>query len=128
MTDKENASGYNVGESSTRPWGSWRVIEVSPHHVVKHIEINPGASLSLQFHNHRSEHWIITQGVCQATIGEGTTDYGAGQHIYIPQGAIHRARNNGQIPLHLVEIQQGDRLYESDIVRLQDDYHRTDEA
>ena len=115
---------YRMSDSDTRPWGSWRVIDTGAGHIVKHIEITPGQRLSLQYHNHRTEHWICVAGRGTATIGARAITILPGKHVHIPQREAHRIANTGVETLHLVEIQLGTRLDESDIVRIEDDYGR----
>jgi mannose-1-phosphate guanylyltransferase / mannose-6-phosphate isomerase len=92
---------------------------------VKRITVKPGASLSLQKHYHRAEHWVVVQGTALTRCGDQTRLMSENEHIYIPVGAEHRLENPGKIPLHLVEVQCGGYLGEDDIVRLADSYGRT---
>jgi len=115
---------YKAGEADNRPWGRWEVLSAEPGFAVKRIEVLPDQILSLQKHHHRAEHWIITSGIADITIGEATVRKTAGEAAYIPVGEVHRIANPGDEPLVFVEVQLGDRLEESDIIRLEDSYGR----
>lgn len=107
-----------------RPWGAYEGIDVGDRFQVKRITVNPGASLSLQKHHHRAEHWIVVKGTAKVTCGENILLLSENQSTYIPLGEIHRLENPGQIPLELIEVQSGSYLGEDDIVRLEDQYGR----
>lgn len=107
-----------------RPWGAYEGIDVGERFQVKHITVNPGASLSLQKHHHRAEHWIVVKGTARVTCGENVLLLSENQSTYIPLGEIHRLENPGQIPLEMIEVQSGSYLGEDDIVRLDDIYGR----
>ncbi len=107
-----------------RPWGWYDCIDVGDRHQVKRIGVNPGASLSLQMHHHRAEHWIVVRGSAEVTNGEQTLVLGENQSTYIPLGQAHRLANPGKIPLEVIEVQSGSYLGEDDIVRLEDTYGR----
>jgi mannose-6-phosphate isomerase len=115
---------YHAGQSDERPWGSWKVIEADPAFVVKVIEVKTGERLSLQYHNHRSEHWVVVTGSGKVTIGGDILQVERGTHIYVPRETKHRISNDGDQKMVLVEIQFGERLEEDDIVRVADDYAR----
>ena len=115
---------YAVGDHEERPWGSWRVVDTGPTFTTKQVQVKPGQRLSLQYHNHRSEHWIIVAGSGEATVGGDTIRIEAGRHVNIPSGVKHRIHNTGDTPLVFVEVQLGELLDENDIVRLEDDYAR----
>lgn len=115
---------YAAGEGETRPWGTWTVIDVGENFIVKRIVVNPGGRLSLQYHHHRSESWVVASGMAKVTIGESVTHLPAHGTAHIPVKAVHRLENPGPEPLVIIEIQLGDRLDEGDIVRLEDDYER----
>jgi mannose-1-phosphate guanylyltransferase/mannose-6-phosphate isomerase len=110
---------------SKRPWGWYDVIDRAPGFVVKRIGVKPGASLSLQMHYHRAEHWVVLQGTAEVTCAEKVFLLGQNESTYIPLGAVHRLRNPGKIELQVLEVQTGAYLHEDDIVRLQDRYGRT---
>jgi mannose-1-phosphate guanylyltransferase/mannose-6-phosphate isomerase len=107
-----------------RPWGSYEGIDNETRFQVKHITVNPGASLSLQMHYHRSEHWVVVKGTAQITRGKDTFILSENQSTYIPLGIKHRLANPGKLPLEIIEIQSGSYLGEDDIVRYEDAYGR----
>ncbi|MDI3262597.1 MAG: mannose-1-phosphate guanylyltransferase/mannose-6-phosphate isomerase [Fulvimonas sp.] len=107
-----------------RPWGSYDAIDAGPRFQVKRIVVKPGASLSLQKHHHRAEHWVVVSGTAEVTRGEEVFLLGENQSTYIPLGSVHRLRNPGKVPLELIEVQSGGYLGEDDIVRLDDVYGR----
>lgn len=109
-----------------RPWGSYDSIDIGVGFQVKRITVNLGASLSLQKHHHRAEHWIVVSGTAEVTCGENVFIVEKNQSTYIPLGEKHRLRNPGKIPLKLIEVQSGDYLGEDDIVRFEDNYGRTE--
>ncbi len=111
-----------------RPWGWYDSLGSGAEGAgfqVKHISVYPGQALSLQLHHHRAEHWVVYKGNATITIGERVQTYKAGEHAYIPLGAVHRLANETDEPVELIEIQLGDYLGEDDIVRLDDRYRRS---
>ena len=108
-----------------RPWGWYDSIDSGERFQVKRILVNPGASLSLQMHHHRAEHWIVVSGTAEVTVGEKTVLLSENQSTYIPLGQTHRLRNPGKLPLELIEVQSGGYLGEDDIVRFEDHYGRS---
>ena len=111
-----------------RPWGSYDGIESGPGFQVKRITVKPGASLSLQMHHHRAEHWVVVSGSARVTCDERVFDLGANQSTFIPLGSKHRLENIAAEPLELIEVQSGDYLGEDDIVRFEDIYGREKES
>ena len=109
-----------------RPWGWYEGMVDGDRFQVKRISVKPGASLSLQKHHHRAEHWIIVRGTAEVTRGEEQFLLSEDQSTYIPIGMQHRLHNPGQIPLELIEVQTGSYLGEDDIVRYEDNYGRGD--
>jgi mannose-1-phosphate guanylyltransferase/mannose-6-phosphate isomerase len=107
-----------------RPWGWYDSIDEGGRFKVKRIQVNPKASLSLQKHHHRAEHWIVVTGTAEITNGENTILLTENQSTYIPLGAVHRLANPGTIPLEIIEVQSGSYLGEDDIVRFEDNYGR----
>jgi mannose-1-phosphate guanylyltransferase/mannose-6-phosphate isomerase len=107
-----------------RPWGWYDSIDNGPRHQVKRILVKPGASLSLQMHHHRAEHWIVVSGTAEITNGEQVLMLTENQSTYIPLGQVHRLRNPGKMPLEIIEVQSGSYLGEDDIVRFEDTYGR----
>ncbi len=108
-----------------RPWGSYETLEMGSRFQIKHIDVGPGETLSLQKHFHRSEHWIVVSGTAQVTVGEREFLLHENESTYIPAGEKHRLANPGKLSLHLIEVQCGTYLSEDDIVRLEDTYGRT---
>jgi mannose-1-phosphate guanylyltransferase/mannose-6-phosphate isomerase len=108
-----------------RPWGWYDSIDAGPRFQVKRIMVKPGASLSLQKHHHRAEHWIVVRGTAQVTVNELVKTVHENESIYIPIGAVHRLENPGKIQLELIEVQTGSYFGEDDIIRIEDDYKRS---
>lgn len=107
-----------------RPWGWYDSLDTGPRHQVKRIMVKPGASLSLQLHHHRAEHWVVVAGTAEVTVGDRTVRLHENESTYIPLGEKHRLRNPGTVPLEIIEIQSGAYLGEDDIVRFEDTYGR----
>ncbi len=123
MIDK----GFNEAQHHKivyRPWGSFLSIEDGSTWQIKKIEVNPGASLSLQMHFHRSEHWVVVSGTAKVEIGNQEKIIGPNESVYIPLGEKHRLSNPTKFPLILIEIQSGNYLGEDDIKRFEDNYGR----
>jgi mannose-1-phosphate guanylyltransferase / mannose-6-phosphate isomerase len=108
-----------------RPWGWYDSVDEGERFKVKRILVNPGASLSLQMHYHRAEHWVVVSGTAEITNGEDKIILSENQSTYIPLGQTHRLANPGTIPLEIVEVQSGSYLGEDDIVRFADTYGRS---
>ena len=108
-----------------RPWGWFESLAKGERFQVKRICVKPGAALSLQSHNHRSEHWIVVEGTAKVTIDEDVQIITEGQSVYVPLGAIHRMENPGKLPMLLIEVQIGSYLGEDDIIRYEDIYSRS---
>jgi mannose-1-phosphate guanylyltransferase/mannose-6-phosphate isomerase len=108
-----------------RPWGWYDSIDQGPRFQVKRIMVKPGASLSLQKHHHRAEHWIVVSGTAEVTNGDKVILLGENQSTYIPLGEVHRLANPGKLPLEIIEVQSGSYLGEDDIVRFEDTYGRS---
>ncbi|HEY1132452.1 MAG TPA: mannose-1-phosphate guanylyltransferase/mannose-6-phosphate isomerase, partial [Roseateles sp.] len=108
-----------------RPWGWYDSIDSGERFQVKRIMVKPGASLSLQMHHHRAEHWIVVSGTAEIVNGDKTIMLTENQSTYIPLGQIHRLANPGKVPLEIIEVQSGSYLGEDDIVRFEDTYGRT---
>lgn len=107
-----------------RPWGWFETLALSDRFQVKRIVVHPGASLSLQSHFHRSEHWIVVSGTAKVTVNEEVRLLTENQSVYIPLGAVHRMENPGRVPMVLIEVQTGAYLGEDDIIRYEDIYAR----
>ena len=110
------------GES--RPWGSFTVLDEGPGFKVKRISVNSGHKLSLQYHNHRSEHWTVVQGEATVTIGDEIKKMKNDESVYIPLKEKHALANEREELMQIIEVQIGDYLGEDDIVRLEDRYGR----
>jgi mannose-1-phosphate guanylyltransferase/mannose-6-phosphate isomerase len=108
-----------------RPWGSYQSVDQGDRFQVKRIVVKQGGRLSLQMHHHRAEHWIVVRGTARVTIGDNVSVLHENESIYVPIGARHRLENPGKIDLELIEVQTGSYLAEDDIVRFEDDYHRS---
>ena len=107
-----------------RPWGWFESLALGECFQVKRICVKPGAALSLQSHNHRSEHWIVVEGTAKVKINDEVKLVSEGQSVYVPLGAIHRMENPGKLPMVLIEVQIGTYLGEDDIIRYEDVYAR----
>jgi mannose-1-phosphate guanylyltransferase / mannose-6-phosphate isomerase len=114
----------NLHRKVHRPWGWYDSIDAGPRFQVKRIMVKPGASLSLQMHHHRAEHWIVVQGTAEVTCGDKRVMISENQSTYIPLGEKHRLANPGKVPLEIIEVQSGSYLGEDDIVRFEDRYGR----
>ena len=108
-----------------RPWGWFESLAKGDRFQVKRIVVKPGASLSLQSHHHRAEHWVVVEGTARVTIGEEISLVSENQSVYVPLGETHRLENPGCVPVVLIEIQTGTYLGEDDIIRYEDKYQRT---
>jgi mannose-1-phosphate guanylyltransferase / mannose-6-phosphate isomerase len=127
VVSRLKASGHEAHKTHRtvmRPWGSYTVLEEGPGFKIKRIAVKPGASLSLQMHNHRSEHWVVVSGNAEVVNGEQVIALEANQSTYIPAGHKHRLTNTGSTELALIEVQCGAYLGEDDIVRFEDIYGR----
>jgi mannose-1-phosphate guanylyltransferase/mannose-6-phosphate isomerase len=126
-----NALQQQVREEHTlhrkvhRPWGWYDSIDEGGRFKVKRIQVKPGASLSLQKHHHRAEHWVVVSGTAEITCADKKVLLTENQSTYIPLGVVHRLANPGNIPLEIIEVQSGSYLSEDDIVRLDDAYGRS---
>jgi mannose-1-phosphate guanylyltransferase/mannose-6-phosphate isomerase len=107
-----------------RPWGWFETLVLADRFQVKRIHVHPGASLSLQSHHHRSEHWIVVAGTAKVTVDGEVKLLAENQSLYIPLGAVHRMENPGKVPMVLIEVQTGAYLEEDDIIRYEDIYAR----
>lgn len=108
-----------------RPWGEYTILEEGPRYKVKRIVVNSQQALSLQKHQHRSEHWIVVKGTAKATVGETEHTLQENESIYVPKETVHRLANPGADPVELIEVQVGEYLGEDDIIRLEDVYGRS---
>ena len=107
-----------------RPWGYYEGLDAGPAFQVKRLGVNPGASLSLQLHHHRAEHWVVVNGIATVTVGEEVFNLNPNESCYIPLETRHRLQNLTEEPLEIIEVQSGSYLGEDDIVRFEDNYGR----
>jgi mannose-1-phosphate guanylyltransferase/mannose-6-phosphate isomerase len=114
----------NLHRKVARPWGWYDSVDEGERFKVKRIQVKPGASLSLQMHHHRAEHWIVVKGIAEITNGDQVITLSENQSTYIPLGQKHRLTNPGTIPLEIIEVQSGSYLGEDDIVRFEDTFGR----
>ena len=118
-------SEHTLHRQVHRPWGWYDSIDSGARFQVKRIMVKPGASLSLQMHHHRAEHWIVVSGTAEVTNGDQVILLTENQSTYIPLGTTHRLANPGKVPLEIIEVQSGSYLGEDDIVRFEDAYGRS---
>ncbi|MDE1952914.1 MAG: mannose-1-phosphate guanylyltransferase/mannose-6-phosphate isomerase [Betaproteobacteria bacterium] len=127
ITSQLKASGhdaYKLHREVHRPWGTYTVLEEGEHFKIKRIVVKPKASLSLQMHHHRSEHWVVVSGTAKIVNGESEKLVRTDESTYIPSGTPHRLSNPGIVELVMIEVQSGSYLGEDDIVRFEDAYGR----
>ena len=127
VVERLKAAGRSEHELHTkvyRPWGSYEAIDADAGFQAKRLIIEPGAAISLQRHKQRAEHWVVVRGTAEVTKGDQVFTLETNQSTYIPKGTLHRLRNPGREPLHIVEVQSGDYLGEDDIERFEDNYGR----
>jgi mannose-6-phosphate isomerase len=124
MTEPNTTTRLETIARTERPWGWYETVSEAPGNKVKRIRVHPGQQLSLQKHQHRSEHWVVVQGIARITIDDRQIELQAGDACDIAQGAVHRLANLTAEPVEIIEVQFGAYLGEDDIVRLQDDYGR----
>jgi len=115
---------YKLHRTVARPWGAYTVLQEGPGFKIKRIEVKPGASLSLQMHHRRSEHWVVVDGVADVTRGDERYTVRRNESTFIPVETRHRLANSGTAPLVMIEVQCGDYVGEDDIVRFDDVYGR----
>jgi len=119
--DRKEASEHLT---THRPWGSYTVLEEGERYKIKKIVVNPGERLSLQKHQHRSEHWVVIKGSAKVTIDGKEIIFHESESAYVPKSALHRLENPGETPLEIIEVQNGEYVEEDDIVRIDDVYGR----
>lgn len=124
ILDQQKREEHSLHRKVHRPWGWYDSIDDGHRFKVKRIQVKPKASLSLQKHHHRAEHWVVVKGTAEITCGDKTILLSENQSTYIPLGEIHRLANPGTIPLEIIEVQSGSYLGEDDIVRYEDHYGR----
>jgi mannose-1-phosphate guanylyltransferase/mannose-6-phosphate isomerase len=121
---REQRHEFRHHQRMHRPWGDFESIDSGERYQVKRLTVSPGASLSLQMHHHRAEHWIVVSGTARVTCDDRVILLSENQSTYIPVGARHRLENPGKIPLEMIEVQSGSYLGEDDILRFEDLYNR----
>lgn len=121
-TRAPNIVETHAGED--RPWGRFDSLDRGKSHQVKRISVSPGGRLSLQYHHHREEHWVVVMGTATVTVGDAVKELKSAEQVHIPKGAVHRLENLTDEPLEIIEVQYGDYLGEDDIVRVEDVYGR----
>ena len=107
-----------------RPWGSFSILDQSETYQVKKLLINPSSSISLQFHEHRSEHWIVVKGTVEVVKGESKSVLKENESTYVRKGEVHRLLNLSNDIVEIIEVQTGSAIDEQDIIRIKDDYDR----
>ena len=122
--DRQQRAEHTAHRKVHRPWGWYDSVDAGERFQVKRIGVKPGASLSLQKHHHRAEHWIVVKGTAEVTCGDKKLLLTENQSTYIPLGETHRLANPGKVPLEIIEVQSGSYLGEDDIVRFEDSYGR----
>ncbi len=121
---KKKHDAYRLHKTVFRPWGGYTILEEGSRFKIKRLEVKPGAAISLQMHHHRSEHWIVVQGMAKVINGVSERLINTNESTFIPAGHQHRLENPGVIDLVLIEVQSGEYLGEDDIVRFADQYGR----
>ncbi|MCX5712630.1 MAG: mannose-1-phosphate guanylyltransferase/mannose-6-phosphate isomerase, partial [Candidatus Omnitrophica bacterium] len=121
---KKQRSEQYEHKTVKRPWGEYTVLDIGSGFKVKLVVVDPGQSLSLQYHQKRSEHWVVVEGVAKILEGKRSFILHANKSAYVPVGCVHRVSNHGKTPLKIVEVQAGSVLSEDDIVRLKDNFGR----
>ncbi|MEH6446040.1 MAG: cupin domain-containing protein, partial [Oceanospirillaceae bacterium] len=121
---EQGHEAHKIHRTAHRPWGTYTVLEEGPHFKIKRIEVKPGASLSLQMHHHRSEHWVVVSGAAKVLNDEQELILKVNESTFIPAEHKHRLENIGSEQLVVIEVQTGSYLGEDDIVRFQDSYGR----
>jgi mannose-1-phosphate guanylyltransferase / mannose-6-phosphate isomerase len=124
MLDENHSTLVHSHATVKRPWGEYTVLEEGPGFKVKRVSIKPGERLSMQYHQHRSEHWVVVEGAAKVQNADRTMTLKPNESTYIPAGTKHCLMNNSDQPLQIIEVQTGPYLGEDDIVRLEDKYGR----
>jgi len=115
---------HKLHRTVIRPWGAYTTLHEGPRFKIKRIVVKPGASLSLQMHHHRSEHWVVVGGTAKVVHGDKEYAVHTNESTYIPAGNRHRLENPGKLELVLIEVQSGEYVGEDDIIRFEDKYGR----
>jgi mannose-6-phosphate isomerase-like protein (cupin superfamily) len=119
-------SEQTTSQTFERPWGKFEVLALTQNYQVKRLTVHPQGKLSLQSHNHRSEHWVVVRGIGKVTNGETVTTLHESESTFIPVKHKHRLENPGTENLEIIEVQTGDYLGEDDIIRYDDIYNRSE--
>ncbi len=122
----KNRQEVEKNKKTLRPWGNYFDVDLDKNWKIKRIEVNPGASLSLQLHKKRAEHWIVVEGLAKVEINQKEMNLSPNQSCFVPLGTKHRLSNPGNTPLVIIEVQSGSYLGEDDIIRFEDFYGRKD--
>jgi len=122
--EKEQREEGVMHRKVARPWGWYDTVEIGDRFKVKRIQVNPGASLSLQSHARRAEHWVVVRGIALVTCGDQSVTLNENESTYIPLGQKHRLSNPGKVPVEIIEVQSGAYVGEDDIIRFDDQYGR----
>lgn len=123
---KEKSQGIlEEGKTAYRPWGTYTILEEGSGYKIKRISVTPGGKLSLQYHHHRSEHWVVIRGTATVTLGDKEHTFGENESLFVAKLLPHRLENKTELPLEIIEVQVGSYLGEDDIIRLDDKYGRT---
>ncbi|HEX6929931.1 MAG TPA: mannose-1-phosphate guanylyltransferase/mannose-6-phosphate isomerase [Gammaproteobacteria bacterium] len=129
VADRLRVNGHDTGfvhRNVHRPWGTYTVLAEDEYHKIKRLRVKPGGALSLQMHRFRTEHWVVVQGVAQVTCDDRIFELVRHQSTVVPPGCVHRIENHGSDDVVIIETQTGSYLGEDDIIRIQDDYGRTE--
>ncbi|NLD96522.1 MAG: cupin domain-containing protein, partial [Synergistaceae bacterium] len=121
----ENAVEVVRSPEGARPWGGYELLHQGERFAIKRVTVLPGKRLSLQYHHHRSEHWVVVRGAALVTLDGEERYVNEGESVFIPKHCVHRLENPGKVMLELVEVRGGEYIEEDDIVRIEDDYGRT---
>lgn len=121
---QKNDERVDTHTTVQRPWGCYTTLLKSETYLVKRLILNPHNRISLQYHNHRSEHWVVVSGIAEVTNGDKLLTVKAGESTFVPAGTLHRLANPTRDPLEVIEVQNGYPLSEDDIFRCEDDFHR----
>ncbi|WP_323718694.1 mannose-1-phosphate guanylyltransferase/mannose-6-phosphate isomerase [Paracoccus aminovorans] len=124
LLKSENCPQAETLPRDYRPWGWYETLVLGKRFQVKRIVVHPGASLSLQSHHHRAEHWVVVEGTARVTVNERVRLVAENESVFVPVGAVHRVANPGKVPMVLIEVQTGSYLGEDDIIRYEDVYAR----
>lgn len=123
LREKKRSEG-DLHRKVYRPWGFYQSVDAGSRFQVKQITVRPGASLSLQMHHHRAEHWVVVEGTALITRDDQTFLLRENESTFIPIGTKHRLENPGKVPLKLIEVRSGTYIAEDDIIRFEDNYGR----